>query len=268
MYPILTIIANGLLTFLLVGSCSLPALPETTSVSDTTRQSVSATLMELPAYGDEEDIILYDGFTSSYNHVTLVPNWVAYELIAEELDGSYNTKSSNFSRDPNVRNPQASREDYSHSGWDRGHMAPKADMRWSERAYWQSHYFPNICPQNHGNNSGDWNKLERKVRQWGRQYGRVWVVCGPLFEKGEYGTIGNAKVHVPDYFFKALLIYDGGHYSAVAYLMHNDGRRHKLQDYVCTVNELESRIGRDLFPTLNDSIEEAVEDTIDWPHWQ
>ena len=165
--------------------------------------------LELPQVQDGEHIIEYEGFVVSYNHTTLVPNWVAYELTASELNGYYDTKSSNFSRDPDLEGRQASREDYSHSGWDKGHMAPKADLRWSEKAYWQSHYFPNICPQNHDLNRYDWNSLEKQVRRLAQRYDTVWVVCGPIFEKHEFGTIGNAKVQVPDYFFKALLIADG-----------------------------------------------------------
>ena len=99
--------------------------------------------LECPEYRDDEHIVQYSGFTVSYNHTTLVPNWVAYELTADELKVRYNTKSSNFSRDPYLKGRQASREDYSHSGWDKGHMAPKADMRWSERSYWESHYLTN-----------------------------------------------------------------------------------------------------------------------------
>ena len=146
--------------------------------------------LETPAYDTDEHIIEYNGFTVSYNHTTLVPNWVAYELTAEELEVKYDSRSSNFSRDPNLRGKQASREDYSHSGWDKGHMAPKADLRWSEQSYWQSHYFPNICPQNHQLNGGDWNTLEKTVRRWAKQYGRVWIVCGPVFDSCRYGTIG------------------------------------------------------------------------------
>ena len=142
----------------LVSSCSLPETPGT--IGDT---ATVPSNLEIPAYGAGEDIIGYDGFTVSYNHSTLVPNWVAYELTASELDGQYDTRSSNFSRDPNLKGKQASREDYSRSGWDKGHMAPKADLRWSEKAYWQSHYFPNICPQNHDLNRYDWNTLEKMV---------------------------------------------------------------------------------------------------------
>ena len=263
----MTLISNCLATcsliVVLVGSCSLPGTPNV--VGDSV---VVPPNLEIPSYEAEEHIINYEGFTVSYNHATLVPNWVAYELTDTELNGYYDTKSSNFSRDPNIKGKQASREDYSRSGWDKGHMCPKADLRWSEKAYWESHYFPNICPQNHDLNRYDWNTLEKRVRSLAGRYDTVWVVCGPIFEKKEFGTIGDANVQVPDYFFKALLICTADGFSSVACVMHNDGQHHKLRDYACTVNELEQRIGRDLFPALDDSIEETVEDTIDWHCWE
>lgn len=252
----------ALLGAMLFGGCQLPVAEPESAASDT-----AVAGLELPAASADEDIIRYSGFTCSYNHTTLVPDWVAYELTSDELDAAYDSKSSSFSRDPAVHGRQASREDYSRSGWDKGHMAPKADMRWSEKSYWESHYFPNICPQNHQLNAGDWNSLEKSVRRLASQYGRIWVVCGPIFEGNEFGTIGAARVQIPDSFFKALLIYDGDSYSAIAYVMHNDGRHHSLRDYACTVNDLEARIGRDLFPALDDSIEEAVESQIDWSCW-
>ena len=163
--------------------------------------SVAVQRLEYPDYADTEHIVEYSGFTVSYNHTTLVPDWVAYELTADELVVRYSSKSSNFSRDPSLKGRQASREDYSRSGWDKGHMAPKADLRWSERSYWESHYFTNVCPQNHQLNGGDWNSLENTVRRWAKKYGRVWVVCGPVFDSCRYGTIGDAGVQVPDAFF-------------------------------------------------------------------
>lgn len=215
--------------------------------------------LEYPAYDESEDIIVYDGFTVSYNHVTLVPDWVAYELTSEELEVKYTSKSSNFSRDFNVKGSQASREDYSRSGWDKGHMAPKADLRWSERSYWQSHYFTNVCPQNHQLNGGDWNALEKSVRRWAKKYGRVWVVCGPVFDSCRYGTIGEAGVQVPDAFFKAVLIPREEGYSGIAFIMPNEGTHHSLSHYACSIDYLEEVLTRDLFPALDDETEAIVE---------
>jgi len=239
-----------------------------TFVDPVSRVDNRAKMLELPAYDKSEHVLEYDGFTVSYNHTTLVPNWVAYELLEVELNGAYDTKSSNFSRDPNLEGAQASREDYSHSGWDKGHMAPKADMRWSSVTYWQSHYFTNICPQDHDFNAGDWNTLEQKVRSWAKKYGRVWVVTGPIFTTHEFGTIGAAKVQVPDQFFKALLIKNGSDYSAIAYVMPNKPKHHPLKEYACTVDELEELIDRDLFYQLDDAIENKVESNINWLYWK
>lgn len=224
--------------------------------------------LELPAINPDEDIYRYTGFTSSYNHTTLVPNWVAYELTADELDGGYSTRSSSFSRDPKVRGRQASREDYSRSGWDKGHMAPKADLRWSETAYWESHYFTNVCPQNHEMNARDWGTLEKAVRSWARRYGKVWVVCGPIFNELKYGTIGAAKVHVPDAFFKAVLVCAHGEWNAIAYVMPNEPYHHPMASYACTVDDLEELIGRDLFVALDDKVETVVESTINDQCWR
>ena len=219
--------------------------------------------IELPSHSTDEDIITYSGFTSSYNHETLIPNWVAYELTAEELEPVYTSQSSTFSMDFDVKGRQASREDYSHSGWDKGHMAPKADMRWSEKSYWESHYFTNICPQDHELNAGDWNTLEKRVRGWARKFGRVYVVCGPIVGDGSNGTIGKNKVQVPDAFFKAILVPNDGSYTAIAFIMGNNGQHHKLSEYACTVDELEARIGRNLFAALDEMGLEAIESQLD-----
>jgi len=256
------------LTALALMGCNPGAAQGETFAGPVSQGDNEDVMLELPDYAEDEDVIAYDGFTVSYNHTTLVPNWVAYELLKEELNVVYDNKSSNFSRDPNLKGRQASREDYSRSGWDKGHMAPKADMRWSSATYWQSHYFTNVCPQDHAFNAGDWNSLEQRVRGWARKYGRVWVVCGPIFTTNEYGTIGDAKVQIPDEFYKALLIKDGDDYSAIAYVMPNKGKHHPLKEYACTVDDLEEMIGRDLFPTLDDAVEAKVEGEVNWLYWK
>lgn len=215
--------------------------------------------IELPSYSSDEDVIEYSGFTTSYNHETLIPNWVAYELTAEEMEPVYTSQSSTFSMDFDVKGRQASREDYSRSGWDKGHMAPKADMRWSEKSYWESHYFTNICPQDHELNAGDWNTLEKRVRGWAREYGRVYVVCGPIVGNGSLGAIGGKKVQVPDEFFKAVVVATGKGYVAAGFIFQNNGTHHKMSEYACTVDELEKRIGRNLFAALDELGQEEAE---------
>lgn len=215
---------------------------------------------ELPEYTFGEDIVVHTGYTASYNHQTLVPNWVAWELTAEEAAGT-NEGQYSFSRDPDVKYPKAQREDYSNSGWDKGHMAPRADMKWSCQAIEESYYFTNICPQNHEMNSQAWRKIEELTRRLAKRYGSVCIVCGPIFDDHHFGTIG--RVQVPDRFFKALAINTTDGFKTVAFLVDNTPQNYSPKHYAVSVDSVESVIGRNLFPKAD----EAAEQTFDWNHW-
>ena len=165
--------------------------------ADAVAQQTAPVGAELPSIAEGDDIVRHIGYTASYNHTTLCPDWVAWELTADEANGELNGDFS-FSRDPQVDFPKASREDYSRSGWDKGHMAPRADMRWSRQALEESYYFTNICPQDHEMNSQAWRKIEELTRRMARHHGTVLVVCGPIYDGEEQRHIGPACVHVPD----------------------------------------------------------------------
>lgn len=214
--------------------------------------------MEIPAPGDGT-VVEHEAYVSSYNRNTLIPDWVAYELTADEIEGEAARSDKGFSMDPDVRGAQAMREDYAHSGWTKGHMIPASDVRWSRDAMEETFYFTNICPQNEVLNGGDWEYLERKVRAWARKFGSVYVVTGPIVGSGKYGTIGDHDVTVPDAFFKAVATNRMGKWYSIAFVMGNDAERYYLQDCAMSVNDLEALTGLDLFPALDDSIEDEVE---------
>ena len=213
---------------------------------------------ELPAHDDGEDIVRRLGYTASYNHQTLCPDWVAWELTADEVRGTCNGTYS-FSRDPDVKHPKASREDYSNSGYDKGHMAPRADMRWSEKALEESYYFTNICPQDHEMNSQAWRKIEEMTRRTASRFGSVYVVCGPVFDSLPHRHIGNACVCVPDRFFKALAVRTANGFATIGFIVANNPQNGSPRRYAVSVDSVESIIGRDLFPTLPDEAEQSFD---------
>ena len=217
-------------------------------------QSPVAPGTELPAYGEGEDIVRHLGYTASYNHQTLCPDWVAWELTTDEANGTLDGQYS-FSWDPVVSRPKASREDYSNSGYDKGHMAPRADMKWSRQALEESYFFTNICPQDHEMNAQAWRKIEELTRRLARRYGSVLVVCGPVFDSVNHRHIGPACVHVPDRFFKALAVRVGEEWHTVAFLVENNRQSRSPRHYAVPVDSVEALLGRDLFPTLPETSE-------------
>ena len=224
-------------------------------------------LLELPAERTGDRIMKYQGFVSSYNPETLIPDWVAYELTSDETRGDATRAEKDFSMDFNYRGKQAKREDYFGSGWTRGHMAPAGDFMWDDSAMSETFYFMNICPQREELNNKDWQYLEKQVRAWARKYDKVWVVTGPIVGDNIYGTIGEDHVVVPDAFYKAVMVHDGKRYQAIAFVMGNDAERYWLQDCALTIDELEQKTGIDFYPALPDDIEDDTESRYDFSVW-
>lgn len=234
---------------------------------DLVRQTEVEGMLELPSISASDRIIEYEGFTVSYNTENLIPDWVAYELTAEEADHRAEREDTRFSMDMSFDGPQAMREDYSGSGWTKGHMAPAADFLWSDDAREETFYLINICPQKEELNRKDWQYLEKQVRKWAIEYDKVWVVTGPIVGQNRYGTIGEQEVVVPDAFFKTLLVYDGFEYQGVAFVMNNDAGRYYLEKVAMSIDDLEKKTGIDFFPALPDDIEDAAEAAYDPSVW-
>ena len=224
--------------------------------------------LEIPATSSGR-IVKHGAYVTSYNLETLIPEWVAYELTAEEASERREREGIEFKMDPSLKGvTQAMREDYSGSGWTTGHMMPAADAATSSTEMAETFYFTNICPQNEVLNAGDWQYLEKRVRAWAKRYGSVYVVTGPIVGENKYGTIGERDVVIPDSFYKALLVQrEDRSYSAIAFVMDNDEERYLLKDCYISVNELEELTGLDFFPGLDDRIEEKVEGTVKRSDW-
>ena len=224
---------------------------------------------ELPRLNNHqpEQVIEHLGYTVSYNPKWLVPNWVAYELTNSETFGEQE-RSNHFKPDPLVKGDPVVTSDYSKSGYDRGHMAPAADMKWSEQAMRESFYMTNICPQIHSLNAGDWKDLEELARDWAQRYEKIYIACGPIME-ADYQTIGKThSIAVPSAFYKVFLrkICNGG-WTSIGFVMPNKAGNRPLMTYMFTVDEVEVQTGLDVFYNLPDSIESQVENTYSVSDW-
>ena len=223
------------------------------------------------SYGQKKGsvIIKYTGFTVKYNPNTRQPDWADYTLTAEHVEMSNNTPkvSRYFMPDPKLSLPQATPADYSKSGWVRGHMARRQDMKWSEQAIKESDYFTNICPQNDVMNNGVWHQIENLVRRIATQYDSVHVICGPIFTDHSNGYIGPNRLPVPDYFFKTLLIKDATRYHAIAFLCPNNDKPLTIKEAAYTVDEVEEIAKIDFFSYIPDKIEVVVESQMNLKKW-
>lgn len=233
--------------------------------------------LEIPLYSADKtnQIIEHMGYTVSYNSSMLIPNWVAYTLDIYGVRGNVK-RTDNFCQDPDILGPQADLADYKNSGYDRGHMAPAGDMKWSSQAMAESFYLSNMCPQLHNLNNGDWKELEELLRTLTDTYPKLYIVCGPIVEKKKPKTIGANHVVVPDKFFKAIVaqrslvdnaLNGGVEYTAIGFIFPHVAGHKPLKAYACTIDSLEKVIDMDLFYNLDDKIEKAIEKQYSLSDW-
>jgi endonuclease G len=224
--------------------------------------------LELPAFPAGAQVYDYPGYTLQYDERFEQAAWVAYELTADEVYGNAAARTNKFLPDPSIQTGSATAEDYAKSGYDRGHLAPAADMKFSEEAMRDCFYYSNMSPQAPSFNRGIWGDLEEMVRYWAVANGAVFVVTGPVLDKQDYPRIGPHKVAVPERFFKVILDYREPEIKAVAIILNNSADAQTIPASVCSVDEAERITGLDFFPNLPDPEEQRLESTIDpklWP---
>lgn len=234
--------------------------------NETTAENADGMELPAPLTDRKETILRRKGYTASYNADLLIPNWVAWHLTSDHTSGSAKREGIAFAEDMDAPGTRADTYDYRRSGYDRGHMCPAGDCKWSERAMEESFLMTNICPQAPSLNRGDWNEMEIQCRKWAEQYGDIYVVCGPILYKGRHKQIGQHRVTVPEAFFKVVLCLRGEP-KAIGFIYKNtDGNRPK-GDYVNTVDEVERITGIDFFPSLPDDVEQRVEARASLDEW-
>ncbi|MCH8620232.1 DNA/RNA non-specific endonuclease [Undibacterium sp. TS12] len=169
--------------------------------------------------------LCFSAFAVLHSGRSHTPIYVAERLNRKIINqAKENERSNQFYAD--TRLPRAERaelDDYKGSGYDRGHMAPAADMADSS-AMAQSFSLANMVPQAPINNRKIWANIEKATRQYVlHAQGDIYVITGPVYDLHPT-TVGNNKVWVPKFLFK--LVYDPGNGRTWAYWVENSDNPH------------------------------------------
>lgn len=233
------------------------------TISDSARFTIP--LVEWPQIQPDDEIITHTGFSLYFNPTYKQPHWVAYSLTLEKSIKAAE-RTDRFKPDPKITSGTATNKDYARSGYDRGHLAPAADMSWSEKAMAESFYFSNISPQVPAFNRGVWKRLEERVRQWALQDSTIYIVTGPVLKAG-LPTIGENHVAVPEQFYKVLLLYKPGKMQGIGFILPNEGSTLSLTQYAVSIDSVEQVTGLNFFHNLPDNEEDEIERTVCIPCW-
>lgn len=211
-------------------------------------------------------IVEHQHYMLSYSEPHEQAEWVAYMLNKAHLT-SDKRKRPYFIEDPIVRSKSADWRNYKGSGYDRGHLCPAGDRRFSEQAYNETFYTSNISPQDRAFNAGVWNRLEIQVRQWATIYGSVFVATGGVLDD-RLTVIGEEDVAVPRFYYKIVARGDAKHMTLIAFLLPGRESKQSLSQFLVPVDVIEEMTGIDFFQELPDDMEAKLESVKHPDEWE
>ncbi|MCO6493737.1 MAG: DNA/RNA non-specific endonuclease [Phaeodactylibacter sp.] len=236
---------------------------------------------DLKAIGlPSEGYILHSAMALEYAEEHEQARWVAHIILPDIVSGSVG-RTDDFRPDPLVATGSAVEADYflkypkadgtfdyDGFGYDRGHLAPSADFRWSEKALSESYYYSNMSPQIDAFNREGWAELESLIRGYVfRNPGsQLYVVTGPILREGLPAIErGVNKVSIPEHFYKVVLDRQQGR--GVGFILPHQAIAAPLETYAVPIDEVERRTGLDFFNLLPDAEQAALESRLDKAAW-
>lgn len=240
---------------------------------------ISAGLRQMGWPGNTGQIVEHSAMTLSYDERYEMAQWVAH-VISREVAYGNTSRTNDFREDPLVTTGTAVEADYflksldankktiyDGFGYDRGHIAPSADFRWSPIALSESYFYSNMSPQLPEFNRESWANLEASIRQYAIQNDvNLFVVTGPvLTEDLPRIESGINKVAIPNYFYKVAL--DTLNLKAIGFLMPNEACVKPLEYYAKSIDEIEALTGLNFFPNFKPAKIDSLESTVNTTGW-
>lgn len=233
----------------------------------------------LPKLEAKETLIHHALMSLVYSEAHEQAKWVAHVISPDIISGTA-SRSNDFRKDPKVATGTAVEEDYflritnkkgkpdyDGFGWDRGHLAPSADFKWSAKALSESYFYSNMAPQIPDFNRKSWADLEKSLRDYVyREKVPLYVVTGgiltddlPVIERSIQ------KVAIPNFFWKVAI--DLVNKRGIAFLMPHEVLSYPTEHYATTIDEIESLTNIDFYATLADDLEVTLESQKDLKAW-
>jgi endonuclease G, mitochondrial len=210
----------------------------------------------------EWQLVKHHAMHLAYDEKHEQPRWVMHMVLPDIIKGNV-SRTNDFREDTLVTTRTAAKEDYWYSGFDRGHMAPSADFRWSPIALSESYLYSNISPQKPEFNREKWAELENVVRDYVIANKReLYVITGSILHdslpimKNE-GRLND--VSIPQYIYKIVLDLSPKEEYAIGFIIPNGNCTYPVMSYAVSIDQLENLAGLDFFSSLPDELENKLE---------
>jgi endonuclease G, mitochondrial len=155
-------------------------------------------------------------------------------------------------------------------GFDRGHLAPSADFRWSAKALSESYFYSNMTPQVPEFNRESWAELESLMRRIADQDPKdYYIVTGPILEDSlKFIEKSIHQIPIPRRHYKIIADLTENQPKGMAFLMPNELCKNPLSSYVVSIDSIEKITGLDFFPNLSADLQVKIETKSNFENWK
>ena len=245
----------------------------------------------LTAGATNEVLLRNEHYIINYDKDLKVPIWVAYRLRDSDVISAARLEC--FRTDTRLPDPADSPScaNYQGSGFDRGHLVPRADMNRSEAAMINTFMFTNMAPQiGIGFNRGFWAHFESRVRKWAKDRREIYVITGSIFDRDNNGvrdadddpnkevTEPGSEVAVPSHFFKIVMTdLPNQSVDSIAIILPHEVftfatsaaalKDQELENHIVTIRDVEEVTGINFNPDIPDTVANVIETTLTLDLW-
>ena len=234
----------------------------------------------IPKTESSETLITHSCMVLVYSEDHEQAKWVSHVITPDIITGR-GFRSNDFRPDPKVTTGTAIEKDYflkypkkngdfdyDGFGYDRGHLAPSADFRWSEKALSESYFYSNMAPQRPEFNREIWADLENNIRSYiyRNPESKLYVTTGGILKEG-LPVIEKSinKVSIPEAFFKVII--DPIKNTGIGFILPNQGTNQPLETFATTIDEVEKITGLDFYQGMPNAKENNIESTLNKSNW-
>ncbi len=218
-------------------------------------------------------VLRNNGFIVGYSDLRGNPLWVEYALKPVADNAPRLKRPSHFQTDWRGLN-RVSHDDYTKSGFDRGHNAPNHAMSTLYGKYGQADSFlmTNISPQRPKLNQQIWERLEEaELSFFAKNFGKVWVITGPIFGNNSERIASSLwHIDIPKAFYKIYVTEesDSKPAFALAFIMPQTVTgKEPISQFITTIDTVEAQTGLDFLSDFDDKIENHLEGAIETAPW-
>lgn len=252
-------------------------------LEDLKLKALKADLLEngLPEILEDEELICHSAFCLVYDDNYKMAKWTAH-IISREIVNGVVSRTNDFRVDSLIKNGTAEEEDYFLTkkdesgntiydgfGYDRGHLAPSADFRWSEKALSESYYYSNMTPQLPEFNREIWAKIEDFLRQYiyNNPTKDIYIVTAPVIKDDlKKQERSKNKISIPEYHYKIAV--DLEDKKGIAFLVPQKNLGNPIEYYVVTIDSIENITNINFYPKLSEQDEKLIESESDIGKWR